>query len=225
MTPDVPEPNQKMCLPWKLCSEGQQIPSLLHCLIDVCHLKWDTSEYFCLPFKALPKCFSSTAPTGIRFLLCCFFLLLPLGPNSSALFNPGKTRKWALLGGGVGFLSPILSACVPPAHPPGSPWANGEGQESPGGHSPRSEGAGWQRCEEPRELCLRNATSGLRKREKDLTPASTDCWSREHRGLRGLYSMHCLVCYWWSNSQSFYEHLLSSLFLRDLFYFITIYLI
>lgn len=112
MTPDVPEPNQKMCFPWKLCSEGQQIPSLLHCLIDVCHLKWDTSEYFCLPFKALPKCFSSTAPTGIRFLLCCFFLLLPLGPNSSALFNPGKTRKWALLGGGVGFLSPILSACV-----------------------------------------------------------------------------------------------------------------
>lgn len=60
--------------------------------------------------------------------------------------------------------------------------APAEQMESPGSHSGR---AGWERCEEPHELCLRSTTVGLRKREKDLTPGSTDWWSRIHRTNRG----------------------------------------
>lgn len=170
MTPDIPDSNHKMCFPWKLCSEGQQIPSLLHCFIDVYHLKWDTSECFCLPFRALLKCFQSTAPVGIRFLLCSsvssFF---PLGRNSSALFNPGKTRKWELLERGVedsSCLSWAECLCAAPAHHPSSSWANGEREEFPGGHSPHSERTGWERCEEPHELRTRSTTVGLRKRKR-----------------------------------------------------------
>lgn len=47
-------------------------------------------------------------------------------------------------------------------------------RESPEGHSPHSERAGWERCEEPHELGLRSTTARLRKREKDLTPRSMD---------------------------------------------------
>lgn len=83
-----------------LLSEGQQTPSFLYCFINVGYLKQDTNSYFCPTFKVQIKCFSSAAPSGIRFLHGLFWILLcPPGLNSLAQYNAGKTsRKQELLG-------------------------------------------------------------------------------------------------------------------------------
>lgn len=89
MTPDIPEPNHTMCFPWKLCSEGQQIPLLLHCFTDVCHWSETKVSISASLLKLCLNAFQQQLPSESDF---SFFVLFP--PFSSGAKQLSNVYSW-----------------------------------------------------------------------------------------------------------------------------------